>query len=406
VTDHGARPRRILVHDFSGHPFQMELSRELAARGNEVLHVYCSSYVTGRGRVEVEPGDPPTLSVQALSMGASFSKYSPITRVRQEAEYGKRFLEVVDSFRPDAVIESNDPLLSKWRIAGRLRKAGIPWTFWLQDLYSVAIANELERRLHLPGRWLGKIPLAIEGRLLRSAACVVVITPDFDGPLNRWGVDPDRRTVIPNWAPIDEIPPRADDPAWARSKGIDAEHVVLYAGTLGLKHDPSLLAHLARKLADQGVAVVVVSEGAGADKLLAEDADVANLHVLPFQPYEDLPAMLASADVVLTILKGDAGVYSVPSKVLTYLSAGRPVVAAVPVVNLAAKVIRDSGGGVVVDPDQPDELVAAVSGLLADDERRRSLGSAGRAYAEANFDIRNIADKFEAGLALPVARLT
>lgn len=391
VTDPSLR--RILVHDFSGHPFQMQLSRELASRGHQVLHVYCSSYTTGRGRLEVEPGDPSTLAVRAVSLGEAFSKYSPITRLRQEALYAKRFLAVALPFQPDVVIESNDPLVAKFRIARHLRKEGIPWVFWLQDLYSVAIAGELARRLGLPGRVLGRLPLAMEGRLLRASAGVVAITPDFDPHLDRWRVSTERRAVIPNWAPLDEITPLPTDRSWARDQGIDAGRIVLYAGTLGLKHDPSLLVHLAREVGD-GVAVVVVSEGAGADQLLAGRGDLTNLFVLPFQPYDVLPHMLASADVVLTILKGTAGVFSVPSKLLTYLCAGRAVVAAVPSINLAARLVEESGGGLVVDPDDPDDLVRTVSTLLDDGARRERMGEQGRAYAEDKFDIRAIADRF------------
>ena len=43
---------RILVHDYSGHPFQVELSRELARRGHEVTHSYCEAYVSGKGHLE------------------------------------------------------------------------------------------------------------------------------------------------------------------------------------------------------------------------------------------------------------------------------------------------------------------------------------------------------------------
>ena len=48
---------RVLVHDFSGHPFQVELSRELARRGHEVTHSYCPAWVSGKGSpLEAEPG--------------------------------------------------------------------------------------------------------------------------------------------------------------------------------------------------------------------------------------------------------------------------------------------------------------------------------------------------------------
>ena len=50
---------RIIVHDYVGHPFQVQLSRELARRGHEVLHLYCSSFVTPRGELTRRDDDPP-----------------------------------------------------------------------------------------------------------------------------------------------------------------------------------------------------------------------------------------------------------------------------------------------------------------------------------------------------------
>jgi colanic acid biosynthesis glycosyl transferase WcaI len=385
---------RILVHDFSGHPFQAQLSRELARRGHEVRHVHCDSYVSGRGNVTRTADDPPTLSFHPVSLDEPFNKYSPRRRFQQEVQYGKRFASAVSDFGPDVVIESNDPLLAKAVSARRMAKAGIPWVFWLQDLYSVAMAGELEERLRAPGKLLGKLPRAIEGRLLRRCAAVVPITPDFDERLDAWRVDRAKRQVIPNWAPLDEIRPVASGKSWAVEQGIDSERIVLYGGTLGLKHDPSLLLDVARAVEPQGATVVVVSEGAGADWLAEHGADQANLVLRPFQPYERLSEMFASADVGLTLLNADAGVFSVPSKLLSYLCAGRPVVAAVPAVNQAARVIEESGAGAAVAADDPAALCEAVVALLGDADRREAMGAAGRQYAEAHFDIVHIGDQF------------
>ncbi|MGI8710988.1 MAG: hypothetical protein ACR2LA_08365 [Acidimicrobiales bacterium] len=76
---------RILVHDFSGHPFQAQLSRELARRGHEVRHVHCDSYTSGRGNVDRTADDPATLSFQAVSLDAAFDKYSPLRRFRRRS---------------------------------------------------------------------------------------------------------------------------------------------------------------------------------------------------------------------------------------------------------------------------------------------------------------------------------
>lgn len=385
---------RILVHDFSGHPFQAQLSRELARRGHTVHHVHCDSYASGRGQVQRTVDDADTLSFEAVSLDEPFDKYSPLKRFRQEIAYGRRFAAAVTAFGPDVVIESNDPLLAKAVAARRMRREGIPWVFWLQDLYSVAMAGELEQRLGLPGRVLGRIPSVIEGRLLRRCAAVVPITDDFATRLEAWRVPQSRCQVIPNWAPLDEIRPVDTGKAWARRQGIEAERIVFYGGTLGLKHDPSLLLALARSVEPRGAAVVVASEGAGGDWLVEHGTDQANLTVLPFQPYEELSQVFASADVAITLLNGDAGVFSVPSKLLSYLCAGRAVVAAVPAVNQAATVIEASGAGRVVPTDDATALSAAVNELLDDDALRADMGAAGRRYASEHFDIAVIGDRF------------
>jgi len=54
---------RIHLHDFAGHPFQVQLSRRLAQRGHDVLHSHGAQVVTGRGRLDVADDDPPTLRI-------------------------------------------------------------------------------------------------------------------------------------------------------------------------------------------------------------------------------------------------------------------------------------------------------------------------------------------------------
>jgi glycosyltransferase involved in cell wall biosynthesis len=144
--------------------------------------------------------------------------------------------------------------------------------------------------------------------------------------------------------------------------------------------------------------VLVVSEGTGA-RWLAERASAQHLPalvVLPFQPFESMPEVLASADVLLAVLEPDAGTFSVPSKVLTYLCAGRPLLAAMPSENLAARIIEGCGAGVVVAPDSRHAFVEAARRRLDAEQARTAAGARARAYAERTFDIERIADRFEA----------
>ena len=186
--------------------------------------------------------------------------------------------------------------------------------------------------------------------------------------------------------------------AWARSQGIESTFNFVYSGTLGLKHNPDLLLQLALRFQnDPRVRVVVVSEGLGASWLeeRKEQEGLDNLLLLGFQPFEILPQILASADALLAILEPDAGVFSVPSKVLTYLCAQRPLLLAVPPQNLAARLVTDHRAGLTVPPDDVPSLLNAAERLLSDPEVRNRLGFNARAYAEKRFDIDRLARRFE-----------
>jgi glycosyltransferase involved in cell wall biosynthesis len=393
------RRLRIVVHDYSGHPFQVQLSRELARRGHEVLHLHASGYVTGKGAVSRRDDDPLTFAVEAVDTGRRFDKYSRLKRPVDEFRYGKAVAPRVRRFAPDVVVSSNTPLLAQELFQRACRRARIPFVFWQQDIYSIAMKRAAERALPLVGGLVGEAFTRLERRLLDLSDAIVCIADDFRPILHAWGVPPAKIHVVENWAPLDEIEPQPRDNEWSRTHGLAEKRVLLYAGTLGLKHNPELLLRLAvRFAAEQDVRIVVVSEGLGADWLAEriERDGISNLMLLPFQPYDVLPLVLASADVLVSILEPEAGVYSVPSKVLTYHCAGRALLAAIPRLNLAARIVARNASGGVVDPADLDGFADAAHELLSDHELRARMGEAARRYAEQTFDVTAIGNSFEA----------
>ncbi len=396
---------RLVVHDYSGHPFQLQLSRALAARGHEVHHIHAAFFQTPKGPLERRPHDPPGFHSVALSLGRPFAKYSFVRRVRQEIAYGHLMAAEVARIRPDIVISSNMPLDPQAILARACRAQDCGFVFWLQDIYSIAIDRILHDRLPVAGAAIGARYRALERRLLREADAVVAITEDFRPLLEGWGVARERVAVIENWAPLEDVPARPRANPWRAAHGLGDGLVFLYAGTLGLKHDPSLLLGLARALGERpGARLVVASEGPGADWLAARRATVPadTLTLLPFQPFAALPDMLGAADVLLAILEPAAGVFSVPSKVLTYLCAGRPILAAMPAENLAARTIARADAGRVVAPGDARAFATAALALAGDAEARARLGANARSWTETHFDINAIADRFEA-LCRPLA---
>jgi colanic acid biosynthesis glycosyl transferase WcaI len=390
---------RLVVHDYSGHPFQVQLSRELAGRGHEVLHLHCESFVTGKGALDRQPSDPPTLAVEPISLGQPFEKYSYRKRLEQERRYGRLLGARVKAFGPDAVLSSNTPLFAQSVFQRHLDPA-TRFVFWQQDVYSVAMGDAARRRLPVVGSVVARLFERFERKMLRASDQVVIISEDFRPILERWGIDRARTTVVENWAPLSEIEPGPHQNEWSRAHGLTDAVVVLYAGTLGLKHNPDLLLQLAVRFAaspENAVRVVVISEGLGADWLADKQRTLGldNLVLLPFQPYEELSSVLASADVLVAILEPEAGVFSVPSKVLTYHCAGRPILGSIPPENLAARIIEREGSGAVTDPGDVDAFVAAADRMLSDAQVRTEMGARARNYAEKTFDIHRIGDEFE-----------
>jgi colanic acid biosynthesis glycosyl transferase WcaI len=390
---------RVLVHDYAGHPFQVQLSREFARRGHDVLHLHCGSCRTGKGAVEGAADDETRFRVDAVRLAREFQKYSPWTRLRQERAYGIKVSERLSDFLPDVVLSANTPLMAQKILMSECRRLGSKFVFWQQDVLGIGIKRVLDRRYPIIGSAVGNRFVALERSLLLRSDAVVTISDGFLPALDELRIPAEKIHVIENWAPIKELPMRPRENVWAKEHGLVGKRVLLYSGTLGLKHNPDLIVQLASNFrSEPDIQIVVISEGLGAEWLDRRRGEqkLKNILLLPFQPYAALPDVFATGDILLAILEADAGVFSVPSKVLTYLCAGRPLLAAIPADNLAAVILKKSRGGIVVDSNDADRFVAGARRLLEDERLRSKLGKHARRYAEATFDVARIADRFEA----------
>jgi colanic acid biosynthesis glycosyl transferase WcaI len=385
---------RVVVTDYFGHAFPAQLARALARRDHEVLHLHCSSFVAGKGRLERMEADPPGLEFAAVDLGQPFAKYDVVRRIRDERKTARELAKRLRDFQPDVVL-STAPLLVQAELLRTSHSLGRRFIFWQQDVISLAARRVVGRRSRLVGVAAERAVAELERRLLRRSDGVVVISDDFLPRLRRWRVDEIRVATIENWAPVAELPALPRENAWSREHLLDGRPVFLYAGTLGFKHDPSLLLELARWAGSRDALVVVVSEGPGADWLAENGRDEPALRLLPYQPYDRLPEVLASAEVLVALLEPEAGAFSVPSKILTYFCAGRPLLVSVPEDNLAARTVERSGGGVFVPPTDRKGLLDAAQRLLADEALRSELARRARAYAERTFDLEAIAGRFE-----------
>ncbi len=395
---------RILLHDYAGHAFPTDLSRELARRGHQVCHAYAGNLVTPRGPLALRPSDPSTLAFQEVEMDARYPKwkYSFLKRRNLEIAYGKTAARLIREWKPEIVLSGNTPTDSQKRLLHAARSEGACFINWVQDFYGIAIDKLMRKKLGLLGWPVAKYYRGLDRRVLRQSDHCIGITEDFEPLLRAEGVAPERISTIANWAILPEIPIRPKNNAWALEHGLAGEFVFLYTGTLGMKHNPGLIAQLAESMLPQAdVRVVVVSEGPGATWLQQQKRlrHLRNLTLLPYQPFDRLPDILGAGDVLVAILEPDAGIFSVPSKVLSYLCAGRPILLAVPAENLAARIVSQNDAGMVHPPGDEAGLIEKAHRLYAERALTRHMGVNARAYADAHFDIARIADRFEATFA-------
>ncbi|MDA7850105.1 glycosyltransferase family 4 protein [Porticoccaceae bacterium] len=383
----------IIIHDYAGHPFQVELSRNLASRGHHVTHIYFAGDRGPKGNMKLLMTDSDTLSIEAVG-SQDYSKTNFMLRRRGDIRYGKLVADRIREISPDIVFSGNTPTETQEFILGACIRENCKFVYWCQDFYSIAARTLLKKKLGVLGAAIGSYYTYLERRQMRSSDHVVLITDKFSTQTKEWGIDQKKVSVIPNWGAINEIDMLPKSSVWASQQDLDEGRLrALYSGTLGLKHNPELLRLLAQEIGE--LETIVVASGVGVDELREHKKMPENLKLLPLQPFSKFSEVLASADVLLAIIEKDAGNFSVPSKILSYLCAGRAIVLAAPRGNLAAEIIRSTGSGIVVDSNDSVGFVKAVRQILEDKDLRKSMGKAGRKYAEENFGIDLVTDKFE-----------
>ena len=385
---------KILINDYCGHPFQFDLSIELAKRNHTVLHMYTSA---SGGPKAITKTLPPNLNVVDIEM-PNIDKQNFIKRWGQEKKYGLIAIQEIAQFGPDIVISSNTPLAALNVIHKYCLDKKINFVFWLQDIISIAARSILRKKLGFVGKIVGSLFKSIEKKILNRSNHIVTIADDFVDTIINWGINDNKTSVIPNWSPIEQIPVLQKNNNFSEKHGLENKFVVLYSGTMGMKHDPYIVSYSAEKLINAtDIVFVVITDGIGMDILKKEKQlkQLNNLILMDFQPFEIFPQVLASGDVLLTLLEKDAGVFSVPSKVWSGYCAGRPSILVMPEENLAAKRTVENEAGVVIPNNESDTLAEKILGLKNNPDLCKMYGNNARKFAEDNFSIGKIADKFE-----------
>jgi glycosyltransferase involved in cell wall biosynthesis len=235
----------------------------------------------------------------------------------------------------------------------------------------------------------------------RRARCIVAVTRDMVARLEARGIAPGKIRLIPNGANVEQFHPVPAEVRPLREQlGLDGAFVVLYAGIHGLAQGMESLVETARLLRDDpGIRFVFVGAGPKKAAVIALKAQYGldNLLLLPEQPRAAMPAYLTMAGASLVPLRA-APLFegALPSKMFEAMACGAPVVLSAR--GEAAAVLEEAGAGLVVPPEDPAALAAAIRYLKDHPAAAAAMGQRGRTFVVREYSRVEQARRLEAVL--------
>jgi len=265
------------------------------------------------------------------------------------------------------VANTHPPVLMGAALRLIKRLTGIPYLLHCQDIHpeSAVLAGQLQNG------WLARRLLNADTRSCRAARAIVTLSEDMREQLaGRTAYGAKNVHVINNFA-LDLYSAPASLPALFQD---DAERPfrVLFAGNMGFFQNLDRLLAAARRLQDERqIQFIFMGAGAARSRLIDKAGDLIGRTVFfePFQPVETAFACMQRSDLGVVSLA--AGVYRVayPSKTMTYLAAGCPVlVLAERNSNLAEEIITNDFG-YVPDEAAPEKIAAVIRAACEDRQR-------------------------------------
>jgi len=230
--------------------------------------------------------------------------------------------------------------------------------------------------------------------LYRRTAAAFAVSRVIESRCREAGIAPDRIFWIPGAVDLTRFTAQADPTPIREEFKLGDAPVVVSVARLATNRGHELLLSGFRLLADRmpGARLLLVGKGETRSRL---DALVANLglggHVI-FTGYRDadLPSILAAADCFALMA---AGSDESCRAALEAMAAARPVIARR--VGALPETVVHGETGLLIDDDEPDSVARALETILGDPERRRAMGSAGRASAEERFSAERSVETVE-----------
>jgi glycosyltransferase involved in cell wall biosynthesis len=278
-------------------------------------------------------------------------------------------LRVLLSPRVDILYMNSWPVFATGMVAAAAWLRGMPTAISVQDIYPESLTQQ--KRLSRKSR-IFKLLRRTDRRIARFAKALIVISDRFrETYLSDREVPADRIHVIPNWGDSSAVAVDARGAYALRRRHGIPDHAVLavYGGNIGAAAGVETAIRAFEYLWSEDNLYLLIA-GAGSHLRACQDLvqekglqDRIFFHT-PW-PKSETGTVLGAGDLLLLPTQGEQSLVSVPSKLISYMLSGRPVLAGVLDNSDTAALIREAQAGWVVPPDDPETMATALQAIAA-----------------------------------------
>jgi colanic acid biosynthesis glycosyl transferase WcaI len=318
-------------------------------------------------------------------------------RVLHEASFlMSSFVRSLATQKPDLIFAVSPPLGLALTAAALSRLWRVPFVFDVEDLQPDA-AVELGM---MKGKLLVRALYRIERLAYQRAALVSTITEGMRQRILEKGTDPGKVVLFPPRADssLYTLRDRTNGSGFREQYGLQGKLIVSHSGNMGVKQGLEVILEAAEKSRErEDIQFLFVGDGAMRPQLEAQarSRNLNNVRFLPLLGDDLFPEMLAATDIALITQQRVVSNIVFPSKVVTLLCAGCPVIASVNSGSEVAKVILRSGAGLIVEPENADALLNAILQLSKCPESLARMSIQARQFANETWDERHTLPRME-----------
>jgi starch synthase len=291
-------------------------------------------------------------------------------------------------FKPDVIIAAHATPIVGVVATATAKLLRIPEIMECPDLmseYASQLAGGREKNVGIA------LLRTLEVFLIKLASSSFTVSHYLKGVLVSLGVREQSIKVIPNGVDIEVFTEHYEVEELKKEANLTGRSVVLYSGHIEAWAGSEILEPLVRRMATEEPEAVLVLVGSGdsVEKLISdvkESGTEDNFRYLGLKPYDEMPRVIAAADVAICVFADNLASHAAsPLKLFEYMSCGKAIVATS--VAGTAEALR-GGAGVLVEPGNVDGFCEQVIELCRHPERRKELGEISRQIVNSHHSWR------------------